>query len=221
MMPLRRLVSSIPLRISEVTTLAPVRARNLGLSLAGRARLLYELATGSDAAGDGGASPLNPQGRLGADLSGPPFGPCLQVPLCVVPGTRDENHVDGEEPIHNFDVNGEVFNFVMRVWVRPFVSALGNEPLTRGYLALSYNNPTGAGTATATAEIANLSIEDGFRRPMSASLSSTSTTASKNEDLWVPLRPGVNLVQLTVRHTSSVDLTLLRCSLNQVQLLEH
>lgn len=222
--PLRRLVSQIPLRMSEVRTLAPVRARNLGVSLAGRARVLYELATGDDAANDGGGSPVNPQGRLGTDLSGPPFGPCLRTPLIVAHGQGTQAAMAGERTLHTFGGEDEWFFFPMRIWVRPHVRSLGLEPLTRGYLALAYLRASGASSATADVDFANLTAEGGaiYRRPTLTSISSSSSSAAVLDTMYVPLVPGINFCQLSVRSTSSASvLSILRCSVNQVALLEH
>lgn len=222
--PIRYLTSSQALRMSEVRTLAAVRARNLAVSLGGMPRMLYELATGSDAGQDGGASPLNPQGMLGTDLSGPPFGPAIRHTLCVVEGQGPQSNIVGEGPLHTFSEDDEWWHLPMRVYVRPHVAQRGNEPYTRGYLSLLYLlEPGGVGTGTGELYFYSASQIDSFTRQTPTSLSSSSTaTATEASGLWVPLVAGINQCQISVRSTSgSPFLSIVRASVNQIVQLEH
>ena len=221
--PIRYLTSMQALRMREVRTLAAVRARNLAVSLGGMPRMLYELATGSDAGQDGGASPLNPQGMLGTDLSGPPFGPAIRHTMCVVEGIGAQSSVVGESPLFTFTNDDEWFHLPMRVYVRPHVSQRGTEPYTRGYLAIAYNRASGGGGGTATGELYFSRLDDTIlTRQTPAALSSASATVLNETTMWVPLVPGVNLLQMSVRGTSSADfLSILRAAVQQVVQLEH
>ena len=219
--PLRYVASTLPLRMSEVRTLAPVRARNIALSLAGRARTIYELATGSDAGNDGGGSPINPQGRLGTDLSGPPFGPCIRQSLCVVEGLATVSNIVGEQPIYTFSEDQEWFNLFMRVYVRPHVNQRGDEPLARGYLSVKYIG-TGAGTGTANAYFWSDSEYDVYSRLPPAALSASNASEQEDVTLWAPLKPGINKVQVSFQSTSTTNLIkILRLSINQIVTQEH
>ena len=69
--PITRIVSSSPVTYLQLRTHAPAVA-SIAESLAGRVRYLYELAAGIPAVeADGVVTPLNPQGRVGVDRSGP------------------------------------------------------------------------------------------------------------------------------------------------------
>jgi len=220
--PIRYLTSSQALRMSEVRTLAPVRARNFAASLGGLPRMLYELATGSDAGQDGGASPINPQGMLGTDLSGPPFGPAIRHTLCVAEGQGPQASITGESPLHTFTEDDEWFHLPMRVYVRPHVAQRGDEPYTRGYLSLSYALGTGAGTGTGDLYFYSASQLDSFTRQTPTALSSASSTAVVTSTLWVPLVDGINQCQISVRGTSASSfLSILRASVCQIVQLEH
>ena len=73
----QRYVSSDSLRDEDTRSLALGDVRVLK-SIVGRIRYLAEMATGrSIVDGEEAGIPRNPQGLLGVDLSGPPYGPCV------------------------------------------------------------------------------------------------------------------------------------------------
>jgi hypothetical protein len=70
-----------------------VRSEAYGLhyiaaALAGGTAWLYELASGEAASSDGAATPPNPQGQTGWDLSGPPWGPAIRHPIAWLGGLK-------------------------------------------------------------------------------------------------------------------------------------
>lgn len=70
----------------DVRNNAPAAAE-VAMSIAGRSRLLWELAHGASAVpGEPPAIGPNPQGLIGVDWSGPPFGPCLLLPVACWQG---------------------------------------------------------------------------------------------------------------------------------------
>ncbi len=99
-------------------------------SLAGRTRSLYEM-VGGTVAEAGGAPMLNPQGVVGADFSGPPFGSAKMHLVACYAGTSDANSSGGR----SFDPSSPVYFNDLRVFIRPHISYDG-APYTRLYPAI-------------------------------------------------------------------------------------
>jgi hypothetical protein len=73
---------------AQVKSLSPAYASILQ-NVAGRVRILAELAAGSSWFGlEGPAAPRNPDGNVGVNGSGPPFGSALRHPLWVMGGVK-------------------------------------------------------------------------------------------------------------------------------------
>lgn len=143
---MRLSVSSEPLTDAECRTLAPAVSRKLATSLAGRAVALYELASGK-AASEGGLTPLNPQGRLGVDRSGPPWGDAHRHALVSCEYLATTANVGGTPRflVELTEIN-QVYSVPMRIYVRPFAD-IPLAPYSRGLLQIVLQG-TSAGTST-------------------------------------------------------------------------
>ena len=144
---LTRTTSTEPLTDDEVNSWSPARAKRIAYSLAGRARYLLEALQGVNAFGDDGGTPLNPQGAIGIDRSGPPWGDAHLHPLWVsewCAGTL----VYGETPPVTLTTQGQIERVRARFFVRPFYDA-EKAPYSRGYFRGQGTRIGGAGTATA------------------------------------------------------------------------
>lgn len=151
-----------PVFPAAVRSHAPADAETIK-SLAGRARWLYEMASGSPGgdAEHAPACPLNPSGRLGHDHSGPPYGSAFQHPLwcysSVVSGSgysadNGTTSLWANRAIVVYDGSGAEdidCNIVARAWVRPF-AATEDSPYSRAYPYLTAISVTGTATLTVT-----------------------------------------------------------------------
>ena len=155
MPPLQFITSTQWLRQAELKGTRPATAR-IAQSLAGRNRYLYELATGEPAFADGQATPLNPQGALGIDHSGPPWGNAFQHPIWTADG-----HIGGSADIYGESVvvsvpSSSTVTIIARFVVRPFqLSPL--VPYSRARLAAVGRTAGGAAVTTS----ATFAVYDG------------------------------------------------------------
>ena len=139
-----RIYSTTPLTAPEVAAHAAARIE-VPQSLAGRARYLWEMATGASAVDSEQAQvPVNPQGLLGFDMSGPPFGPCLLLPVAWWEGRSGA----GVQPTNQWSSIGSAEAIVdWRIRNRPHVERLdGLAPLQQ--LALLWRATASAGTSS-------------------------------------------------------------------------
>jgi hypothetical protein len=117
----------------------------VGQSLAGRDRHLWEMAHGSSAVDDESAAvPLNPQGLVGIDMSGPPYGPCLLLPVAWWEGRSGA----GVAPTNQWSaIDDDAASVDWPIYNRPHVQRLdGNAPLQK--LALLWRGTASAGTSS-------------------------------------------------------------------------
>lgn len=92
----QRISGSDSLRNADTRSLAVGDVRVLK-SIAGRIRYLVEMATGRSLVdGEEASVPRNPQGLLGVDLSGPPFGPCIPHAVWWFGGMKPDTSGAGE-----------------------------------------------------------------------------------------------------------------------------
>lgn len=218
-MPIERIVDSSPLRNVDVRSLAPAYA-TVARSLAGRVRYLYELATGTAAFPDGGATPLNPQGRLGIDHSGPPWGSAHTHPVWYsegLPQISGATEVYGESPVVSLVTQDTTLKIDAAFQLRPF-QQIENTPYSRAYLYLGATRIGASGTATATVRI----YDSGEAETNAASRSSTVTSTSETVQtdlasaIYTIVQPGYNqrLIELTL--TSTTGMRIWMMSLNQI-----
>jgi hypothetical protein len=215
-----RVVSHEPLTDAECRSLAPARVKRLAYSLSGRARYLYEMLKGEPAVDDGGATPLNPQGLMGVDRSGPPWGDAHLHPMWTYAATINnagglvypEVLGDNEQAISLNVGPGTLTRIVARFFVRPFYFQPG-APYSRAYLRGRGTRIGGAGTATATIRVYG---REGDAGPSTSATVSTTGNASFSTGAWCPVRPGYNERIIEIEQTSSVGVIIGPLSLNQV-----
>jgi hypothetical protein len=176
-------------------------------SIAGRPRILWEMAHGESAVdGELAMAPTNPQGAIGVDLSGPPFGACMLIPVA----TFSSGTSSGVVPASRWrTVDDTGVNRTFRLWNRPHATrADGLAPLQRLMWAWT-GQQSGAGSTTWQID---------FTTPAgTASITRTIASASitlYEESTLVPMVPGANRVRIRMRRTSgSTTMNVLRWSL--------
>lgn len=213
----QRVASIEPLTDAEVTSWAPARAKRIAYSLAGRARYLHELLTGRNAFADDGATPLNPQGRIGIDRSGPPWGDAHRHPVWwaeFAAGTL----IYGEQAPISLTTQGQIERITARFFIRPHFRGNGRTPYTRVYFRGQGTRIGGAGTATATVRVYG---PEGDRGPAMSAGISTTGTGSFGTGAWCAVSPGWNERIIEFELTSTVGLDLGPMSLNQTVRRSH
>jgi hypothetical protein len=165
-------------------------------SLAGRPRVLWEMAHGESAVdGELAIAPTNPQGAVGVDLSGPPFGACILLPVATFAGGYDAAAVSPATKWRAVDDVGVDRRFSW--WNRPHATrADGLAPLQRFMLSW-YAQASGSGSTVWQID---------FAAPAgTASISRTIASASEavyEETTLVPMAPGLNNVRIRWRRIS-------------------
>lgn len=163
------------------------------LSLAGRDRHLWEMVTGASAvAGEPAAVPTNPQGLVGIDMSGPPFGPCLLLPVAWWEGSSGA----GVHPSHAWSaIAGTPAVKRWRVWNRPHMRRLdGDAPLQQ--LGLLWRGTASAGTSSVfRCSITNLST--GVTRNLDRTINVTSVPTDYTEPTLIPFTPEANDLEIS------------------------
>jgi hypothetical protein len=213
-----------PLTNEECRSLAPARAKRLAYSLAGRVRYLFELATGAPAYTDGASTPLNPQGQLGIDRSGPPWGDAHTHPVWVYAVTAPIG--SGVYPAvtsqyrHLVELDGGVGHTVRLVarWrCRPhFEGSLS--PYSRAYLRGVVTRKGASGTATVTVRVYG---PEGPGGPSMDATASTTSSTTLSTGAYTPVRPGWTERVIDVIQTSTTPSYVGPISLCQVARRSH
>ena len=187
-------------------------------ALAGRARILWELATG-EVPGDGHpASGYNPQGLVGVDCSGPPWGSAHRHSIASLGGIKPDSATFSSRPATSFAVYGltstQPRQISWRVWNRPYetLQSPSVAPLSRGRLLVEAYRSSGAGNPTVT-----VSMWANDERPSEATSATFSHTAGTSLDrytmsstLYARLRPGRNEVNILFESDSTSALVITR-----------
>jgi hypothetical protein len=184
---------------------------SIPVSLAGRARGLYELSAGTNPfPNESPATPFNPQGNLGHDHSGPPWGSAFLHPIATFSGKANNagslQQIDGAQPVvqpASSALQKSIGPWVIgnRLFAKippPSGSTAGNlAPYSRG-LVRGVAHRTGAGTVTLSVTLVTLDYKGHQVSSMSSSvsLSSSSETAFSIDDAWFPLVPGRNALRM-------------------------
>jgi hypothetical protein len=224
MSQIQRAVSIEPLTDAECRSLAPARAKRLAYSLAGRARALYELATGEPAYGDGGATPLNPQGLMGVDRSGPPWGDAHLHPVWTFDflfNTAIDIYPTGAgsypRGITLDSGSGTIRRLTARFYIRPHVTG-PLVPYSRVYLR-------GGGTSADLVSLATATIRvygpDGDRGPSTSATVSTTSADTFTTGAYCLVRPGWNERIIEIEQTSANGIIIGPLSLNQIARRSH
>jgi hypothetical protein len=210
--------------LTDAQARSEAAAKNeVGQALAGKARHLYELAAGVSPDGGEPASGRNPQGLIGVDYSGPPWGSAIRHPIAWIGGAKPGSWKD---PILSCTQSSPASILNWRFWVRPF-----DHP--RGYIApYSRGIPTfraylsSAGSSTVTVAMWHTGVED---EAMETDLIVNSTTESSfptdgftTISDYVPLRPGWNTVSMRFRgNTDSYTVHITSVAIHQMVKRSH
>lgn len=217
--PISRAISSTPLTQAQVRSHAPAVAI-IAESIAGRVRYLYELAAGVPAiAADGAVTPLNPQGRIGVDRSGPPWGDALQHPVWIFEGSNAQANAYGEKPVLSFSTNGDKQFITARFVNRPHQS-YPRAPYTRGLLAVRGVRTGGAASATATIRAYGPEGQDGPSQSTTLTMATIGTLVTSTE-IYLPIDAGYNERIIEVESTSVVPFEISMMTINQAVRRSH
>jgi hypothetical protein len=178
---------------------------------------LYELASGK-AVADGGVTPLNPQGRLGVDRSGPPWGDAHRHPLLSCEYLPATANISGDPKflVELTEIN-QVYLVPMRLYVRPFAD-VPLAPYSRGLLQIVLER---IGAATSTVEV-TVRNDDGttvVTRSLAAGGLSVLSAA-----VPVPLSPASvqdPIVEVKLTTASPNGMRILAVTLSQIQRTSH
>lgn len=191
--------SSDAKRDEDTRTFAPGYASILR-SQAGRLRYLYELIAGTNpASGEPACTPTNPQGTLGVDKSGPPWGSAWRHTVWGVGGikpvTAGAGQVEGHRNIGSF-FDDEPFIYPIVVTNRRHDPVNGG-PYTRLYLSFrGYLDASGAGAVDATVRLRHIAGSDERSRVDVQQFASTNETSFNLSSLWFDVEPGRNKLEL-------------------------
>ena len=167
-------------------------------SLVGRPRFAFEMATGASAvAGELPMVESNPQGGTGVDMSGPPFGPALLLPVWEWVGKPD----GGTSPANYLSAIGSTTATLprFRLWNRPHaVRSDGNAPLQQ--MVFVHRTTASAGTSTVL-QIVIRNINTGIETVFTKNINATGTS-DYTETTLVPTAPGQNVFEIRARTTS-------------------
>jgi len=183
----------------QVRTQAPAYS-DLAYRTAARSRWLWEMAHGTSAIqGEPPIADTNPQGTVGWDRSGPPFGQVPVVPFFVAhghraaaSGIRDRGALVGAELTSPLTVRATF-------WVRPFAQLPDpwQSPNSRGFLLARL-----VGSGSISTRLAGRSLSLGTDE-QGANVSVTTTRTGFAPTWWIDLRPGWNTVQVRITPLSS------------------
>jgi len=203
---MRYVASSRLLTDNEIESNAPAYGY-LGLSLAGRTRVLAELETGLiqptiNSYAEPSASRLNPDGQIGLNMSGPPWGSAFRHVQGGRGGCRPIAGVSGTRTVTPLIAAGSTF------WLAPWRVTVPNfevnplAPYSRGYVTLRAY-VSAAGIATMTLLLSTTGTSDAHTS-RSSTFTVTSTTGENEAPTtaWLNLEPGRNKVYIGIRNAS-------------------
>lgn len=180
-------------------------------SLAGRARVLYELASGENPFPNEAPGTIkNPQGEIGHDHSGPPWGSAFLHPIATYSGKKDNSgflqQTVGSQPVVNLSASSAAPSLgPWVIWNRPFAdvpvpfgtTTANLAPYSRG-LVRGIAHRTSASTVTLTVKLVTLDYLGRTLSSMSSnvSISSSTETMFSIDDAWFVLGPGRNIIRI-------------------------
>jgi hypothetical protein len=206
-----RVGSGLALPDSSVRSLSPADAE-LIRALAGGSRELWELAKGVSAVtGEPPVTPTNPQGGIGWDWCGPPWGSAVLHPIAwFVACIQASSNLS--QPAPRIVVDDRGVSWTWDLWVRPhdLLPAPHAAPYSRGYIAIRSYRTSGAATPTVTIRARNVYP---LAQSEAEGQSSTYTgpTGSEGSEqfgdaFYVDLAPGLNRLAFRADHTSATTL---------------
>lgn len=193
---------------NDVCTEAPAVVEVIN-GLAGRARIAYELASGEVPSDEQPLSGYNPQGLVGVDCSGPPWGSAHLHPIAWMGGQKPNSATFSSRPSSAllFCAATAPRGISWVVWVRP------HEKLPLPYIAplsRAYINVRGYLSAATAVDLTCKAWSNGDRvaDALSDSVTLSASTSVQGVEftrsaLWVSLRPGRNIIQLGFETSST------------------
>jgi len=202
---------------SESEALAEVAS-----GLAGKARILYELASGEVPGDEESASGRNPQGRIGVDLSGPPWGSAVRHSIAWA-GTGIVQ-ANNRGPLLSGITSQQARWLNFRFYNRPFDRVPGFiAPYSRAAFSFRYHLST-AGSSTVTWRVWNPALQEPSERTGN-SFTATSTSAQATSPTaadFVPLEPGWNTIVMSfLGSTTSTAVNILSVGMHQLAKRSH
>lgn len=193
--------------------------------MAGRTLRLYELAAGVPAVdGEPAYTPRNPQGLIGVDGSGPPWGAAKRHILASVGfGGANASSLTGPGPICVVDggIGSYGHTITLRFQNRLFDASTPLSPYSRGIIRIRFYRFSGAGTVDLNVGI----MSNGFPRKDEVAVTSASGTSETiaSLDAWAELVPGWNKVKIFcwVDTGATFSIAINQVALMQVAKLQH
>lgn len=223
-MALQTVTSTESLSDAEVRTLAQAKAKRVAQSLSGRLRHLFELATGSLPYEDEGATPLNPDGDVGGNGSGPPWGTAFVHPMWVAESTfpAGVTGVYGHRVHATLTEQGQIERIPAVLIQRGHFDFAGC-PYSRARLVMGISRVGGSGTGTITVRVFDEDLEAGPTSTATMSINTAGSSLTLSSIVLAPLprRRGIVERIIEVELTSTVGVTIRRMSLNQVARRSH
>ena len=174
-------------------------------ALAGKARVLSELARGAPVRdGEGLATPLNPQGLIGVDFSGPPWGSAFRHPIAI--HTRGPSTFGCIQPARLSLTEGYVEVYRWAFVNRPHAALPSPSiaPYSRGMLRIAAMRTAGTGTVTLRVTTWNHSLGQTSEDAITTAVAFSSSASVQTDVGLVPLRPGANEISIMVSHTDAL-----------------
>lgn len=193
-------ISTFPAGLPERRTQSHALAvAETARQLAGRSRLLYELATGvSGEANASPAIPKNPQGRYGIDHSGAPYGVAIRHPIATGTGVSrlTSQWIQGQDTTYTAN---KIYARDIEIWVRPHAPG----PYSLTTWRVRAESTSGANVAT---EI-RVTDDAGFVTSTTVVISSDSIEIGPE----ISLRSGWNTFRIELIPEGSVELGTWTC----------
>jgi hypothetical protein len=194
---------------AQASSLAAARAHPLAQALGGMARVLYELVAGvSGVDGEPPASGTNPQGLIGVDLSGPPWGPAIRHPIAAFAGLASTaNVIQPSARLNPKNVAGVPFlagTGPWRVRNRPFDLIGGNvvEPYSRALIVVRAHK-VGVTNASVTVRWRNRGKGEAWTSTTISVTSTSETNFAFASTSFIALSGGDNVVEFLFEVTTS------------------
>jgi len=175
-------------------------------SLVGGAAYLYELVAGKAVSRDSRITPPNPQGEIGVDLSGPPWGSAIRHPIAWLGGALPNTAIGyGMAPACVVQPNARAVVGPWLIWVRPFerLPSPSIAPYSIGVVHIRAHD-TGAGANFCDVDVRNLLLSTDPMPQLGALQfapgASESSITPVQGDIKVPLLPGWNILEIGFAH---------------------
>lgn len=206
-------------------------------SLCGRARHLYELATGENPFPDEpAASQLNPDGRLGHNHRGPPWGSAFLHPVAWMVGMEPGANLTQPEPstgglgsevrIIPADEDADILDWDVIVPWYDDLAPRAAAPYSRLFLDFVARLASGASASITIRAWSTEAVEAGRGMIREDDFTITSTSAQNHSsvgtDLWIDVLPGENRINIEIDNNDAAgDVHIIALSLCQAVKSSH